>query len=52
MRQVLFQLRNTSEVADVLGEHVRLAPNWWGFGEPWISGGVGVVPGTADDRST
>lgn len=44
VRQVLFQLRNTSDVADVLGEHVRFAPNWWGFGEPWISGGVSTMP--------
>lgn len=30
MRQVQFQLRNSKEVAAVLGDGVRLADNWWG----------------------
>lgn len=33
MRQVQFQLRNSKDVAAVLGDGVRLADNWWG--ESW-----------------
>ncbi|KAK4687627.1 cytochrome c oxidase assembly factor 1, partial [Tremellales sp. Uapishka_1] len=48
MRQVTFQLRNSSEVAAVLGENVRLADNWWGFGEPWVSGTINLMQGRVD----
>lgn len=41
MRQVTFQLRNSPDVQAILGDHIRLADNWWGeydeadgFGRP------------------
>lgn len=29
LRQVQFQLRNSKEVMQVLGENVKMAPEWW-----------------------
>ena len=29
LRQVQFQLRNSKEVMDLLGENVKMAPEWW-----------------------
>ncbi|EIW66621.1 hypothetical protein TREMEDRAFT_74761 [Tremella mesenterica DSM 1558] len=48
LRQVTFQLRNSAQVASVLGENVRLADNWWGFGDPWISGSINNMQGHVD----
>jgi hypothetical protein len=29
VRQVTFQLRNSAELSEALGEHVKLETNWW-----------------------
>ncbi|KAL7423376.1 cytochrome oxidase assembly protein 1 [Cryptotrichosporon argae] len=48
LRQVLFQLRNSPDVVALLGGSARLGDNWWGFGEPWISGGINLMQGRVD----
>ncbi len=48
VRQVSFQLRNSPEVAALLGDHVRFSRNYWGFGEPWIAGGINLMQGRID----
>ncbi|BEI89885.1 uncharacterized protein CcaverHIS019_0212470 [Cutaneotrichosporon cavernicola] len=48
VRQVSFQLRNSPEVAQLLGDHVRFSRNYWGFGEPWIAGGINLMQGRID----
>ncbi|BEI82087.1 hypothetical protein CcaverHIS002_0212470 [Cutaneotrichosporon cavernicola] len=49
VRQVSFQLRNSPEVAQLLGDHVRFSRNYWGFGEPWIAGGINLMQGRIDE---
>ena len=29
VRQVTFQLRNSADLSEALGEHVKLETNWW-----------------------
>lgn len=48
LRQVTYSLRNSDDVRQVLGDRVHYAPNWWGFGEPWISGTVNLMQGKVD----
>lgn len=48
LRQITYQLRNSDEVREVLGERVHYAENSWGFGEPWISGTVNLLSGKVD----
>lgn len=48
VRQVAFQLRNSPEVIELLGDHVRFARNYWGFGEPWIAGAINLMQGRID----
>lgn len=48
LRQVTYSLRNSDDVRRVLGDRVHYAPNWWGFGEPWISGTVNLMQGKVD----
>ncbi|KAI5449340.1 cytochrome oxidase assembly protein 1 [Naganishia albida] len=48
LRQVQYQLRNSDEVRALVGSGVRYAENWWGFGEPWISGNVNLPQGKVD----
>lgn len=48
LRSITYQLRNAEEVRKALGERVRYAENWWGFGEPWISGNVNLPQGKVD----
>ncbi|WOO85190.1 Cytochrome c oxidase assembly factor 1 [Vanrija pseudolonga] len=48
VRQISFQLRNSPEVANLLGDGVKFAPNLWGFGEPWIHGSINLMQGRID----
>ncbi|GFZ42646.1 hypothetical protein JCM24511_00363 [Saitozyma sp. JCM 24511] len=48
LRQVQFQLRNSKEVMQVLGENVKMAPEWWTFGQPWTSGTINMMQGRVD----
>ncbi|KAJ9092079.1 hypothetical protein QFC19_008853 [Naganishia cerealis] len=48
LRQITYQLRNSEEVKAALGDGVRYSENWWGFGEPWISGNVNLPQGKVD----
>ncbi|KAI9632559.1 cytochrome oxidase complex assembly protein 1-domain-containing protein [Dioszegia hungarica] len=48
LRQVNFQLRNSNDVRELLGDGIRLEPNWLGIGEPWISGSINMMQGRVD----
>lgn len=50
LRQITYQLRSSPPVLETLGSPIRYAPNWWGFGEPWIGGSVGLMQGKVDLR--
>ncbi|CAD6566435.1 MAG: hypothetical protein TREMPRED_002585 [Tremellales sp. Tagirdzhanova-0007] len=48
LRSVTFQLRNSAEVADLLGRNVKLEDPWWRIGDPWIPGSVNTMQGRVD----
>ncbi|CED82810.1 Cytochrome oxidase assembly protein 1 [Phaffia rhodozyma] len=47
-RQVMFVLRTSEAVEELLGDGVHLEPTFWTGGEPWIEGNINVLKGKAD----
>lgn len=43
VKQILFVLRDSPELVEVLGERIRFEPTWWLNGDPWITGSVSVI---------
>jgi len=48
VQQIISRLKLEPRLLPALGQSIRFEPQWWAFGDPYISGAVNLLQGNVD----